>query len=108
MTFRQLLSALRDNNVAALKDRTFTANAIAKATYDMRSRRNAYVMKSRAMCRLLEIDAAYVNMIEVKPNPVLGISFERGGKLRVRPADLNAEAKAIVIGQMGLASGQAA
>lgn len=98
-TFRTILLSSRDSNITALIDRAFAANRMAKRTTG-RSQNAAYRAKCAAVSQLLIKDAARVNSIQLTPDPLIGVDFEQGGRLHVKPEMLGADALSAIIRQI--------
>jgi hypothetical protein len=98
-TFRTIVIASRDSNISALMDRAFGANRMAKNTTG-RSQEAAYRAKSAAISQLLIKDAARVNWVQLSPEPLIGVDFELGGRLHVKPALLCPEAQSAILRQI--------
>jgi len=62
--------------------------------------RSAYRAKSAAISQLLRKDAAKVNSFQLSPEPLIGVDFEKGGRLHVKPSMLDREAQSAVIRQI--------
>jgi hypothetical protein len=82
----------RDQNIARIKQRAFTANQRAKASKDQ-TREALYRNKDAAINELLKAGRAFVNGVDWSaPDPIIGISFRSGGRLHTKLSALDLSA----------------
>lgn len=97
--FSSVIEKERRGIMERLKATAHTANRLAK-TAEGGAKRSLYVIKSRAVTRLLELKAAQVGEVLFEGSVIVGLWFSEGSGLHIRLKDLSPRGQRIVLEQL--------